>query len=163
MGHLDALNTANQARTTGDIRVLNRIANAYGLQTGSSPLAVYKTIVNRVAPEITRAYVGGGGALTDRIGDATDFDPSLSPDQVKNNIATSVHLLGSKIKSSQAQYDRGTYGRGKQKLIQPENEEIMKRLGGGGTPTISNRADYDKLPSGAQFIDAGDGKLKTKR
>jgi hypothetical protein len=45
--------------------------------------------------------------------------------------------------------------------------ESMREGGGaptaGGAPKISTKEEYDKLPSGAQYVDSEDGKTYTKR
>lgn len=128
LGHLNVLNQAADALKNSDIQALNRIANFFGAQTGSTPITVYNTIVHRLAPEVTKAYVAGGGSAGERGANESDFDAKLGPDQIKQNIGISALLAASKIKNNQMQYDRGTYGRGKQQLLSPESDSVRQQL-----------------------------------
>jgi hypothetical protein len=110
------------------VQVLNKLANAIGAQTGSTPQTVYQTIVHRLGPEVTKAYLASGGSVGERGTNEEDFSPNLSPDQIKQNIGISAYLADSKIKANQDQYNRGTYGRGKQKLISDDAEAARQAL-----------------------------------
>jgi hypothetical protein len=108
--------------------------------------------VHRLGPEITKAYVGAGGSLTDRGANESDFDPNLGYNQLHANVRISARLADSKIKALQDQYQRGTYGRGQQKLISDEAEAVRKRLaaaGGAGSaagPGRGGQSGGDQLP-----------------
>jgi hypothetical protein len=130
MGHLSVLNDASEALRNNNVQVLNRLANAIGVQFGRDPVTTYKTIVHRIGPEVTKAYIASGGSMGERGTNEEDFDPKLSPDQIKNNIGISAVLADSKIKALQDQYQRGTYGRGQQKLISEEANAARQRLAG---------------------------------
>lgn len=141
MGHLSVLDTAANALKNNDINALNHIANSFGAATGNSAPTVYKTIVHRIGPEISKAYVGAGGTGAERGTNEEDFDVNLGPDQIKNNIAISAKLADSKIKALQDQYQRGTYGRGQQKLISDEAEATRQRLATSGQQYQQVRKD----------------------
>ena len=130
MGHLSILDQAAAALKNGDIQGINKIANFIGAQTGSTAQTTYDTIVHRLGPEVTKAYVASGGSVGERGTNEADFSRNLGPDQIKANIGVSAQLADSKIKALQAQYDRGTYGRGGQKLISDEAEQARQRLAG---------------------------------
>ena len=138
-GHLDLLADAAKALQNGDVQLLNRVANVLGVQTGQDKVTTYKTIVHRVAPEITQAYVGAGGSLQDRIQNESDFDPALGGKQITSNIRATAQLLDSKLKQQQRAYDQGTYGQGKLQVFDPANEPIRQRLTtlGQQRPTIT--------------------------
>ena len=167
MGHLDVLDRAAEALKNGNIQLLNRIANGIGVQAGKSAKTVYDTIVHRVGPEVTTAYLSAGGTEGERGTNEEDFSSKQSPEQIHANIAVSAQLAESKIKALQDQYNRGTYGRGSQKLISDEAETTRQRLAGNSPvanlPRVNTKEEYDKLPKGAQYIDAQDGKPYTKR
>jgi hypothetical protein len=128
MGHLSVLNTAADALKNGDVQALNKIANWAGAQVGQTPQTTYETIVHRLGPEVTKAYLASGGSVGERGTNEEDFSPKLSPDQIKQNIGVSALLADSKIKALQDQYQRGTYGRGQQKLISDEAEQARQTL-----------------------------------
>ena len=128
MGHLGTLNQAADALNNGDIQILNRIANTIGVQTGSTAKTTYDTILHRLGPEVTKAYVAGGGTSGERGTNEEDFGSSLGGNQIKQNIGISAYLADSLIKANQEQYNRGTYGRGGQKLMSDEAEATRQRL-----------------------------------
>ena len=130
MGHLQVLDTAADALKNNDVQAINRIANFLGAQVGQTPKTTYDTIVHRIGPEVTKAYLASGGSVGERGTNEQDFSSNLGPDQIKQNIGVSALLADSKIKALQDQYQRGTYGRGKQNLITPEAEAARQKLAG---------------------------------
>lgn len=130
IAHMDVLNQAVDALKNGDIKILNQLGNALGVQVGKTPKTTFEAIVHKVGPELASAYLAGGGSVGERGATEKDFDPSLSPEQLKSNIAVSAKLLEGKIKANQEQYQRGTYGRGKQQLLTQEASDALKRLSG---------------------------------
>src|SRR5262249_38388928 len=75
MGHVGVLGDAIDALNNNNVRVLNSIANRLGLETGSDAITTFKTIVHRVGPELTKAYLGAGGSAGERGADEKDFSP----------------------------------------------------------------------------------------
>ena len=130
MGHLTVLKQATALLHNTDLPALNRIANAIGVQAGSDAQTTYDTIVHRLAPEIAKAYVANGGSVGERGTNEEDFRSSLGPTQINSNIGVSAQLFDSKIKQLQDQYNRGTYGQGKQKLISDDAEHARQQLAG---------------------------------
>jgi hypothetical protein len=106
MGHVGVLGDAIAALNNGDVRILNKIANRLGLETGSTPQAVFKTIVHRVGPELSKAYLGAGGSAGERGADEKDFDENLAPQTIKANVGVTAQLLRSKIGSLENQWDQ---------------------------------------------------------
>ena len=127
-GHLQVLKNASDALGGGNIPVLNKIAQSIGVQFGSDAKTTYDAIVHRLAPEVTKAYVAGGGTSGERGTNESDFASSLGQDQRNSNIGISAYLADSLIKANQDQYNRGTYGRGQQKLISDEAEAARQQL-----------------------------------
>lgn len=149
MGHLTVLNKAVDALNNGNVQVLNKLANAYGAQTGNDARTVFDTIVHRLGPEVTKAYLASGGSVGERGTNEEDFSSSLGPKQIKSNIGISALLADSKIKALQDQYSRGTYGKGKQKLISDEAEQARQTLTG-------------QAPAAVQDLPTGKGKVIDK-
>jgi hypothetical protein len=105
MGHVGVLGDSIDALNNGDVRVLNSIANRVGVEIGSTPVTTFNTIVHRVGPELSKAYIGSGGSAGERGADEKDFDPARGPAQIKNNVGITAQLLRSKISSLQNQWD----------------------------------------------------------
>lgn len=148
-GHVGVLAQAAKALDSGDITVLNRIANAYGTATGSDKLSVYKTIVNRLAPEITRAYVGAGGGEGDRASAASDFDPSLGTKRILANLGVTSTLFNSKINALGHQFEKNAPGRKFEGYITPEAQGVFdalrnpqQQVGGQSNPRSSYLAGH---------------------
>lgn len=131
MGHLGVLDQAVAALNNGNVQLLNQAANFLGVQAGQSPVTTFQTIVNRVGPEITSAYITGSGGEIERIANAKDFSPMLSPQQLHNNAAVTVKLLRSKIGALENQY-KNTVGRDdfEQRFITPEAQAALARFAG---------------------------------
>jgi hypothetical protein len=101
LGHAGVLGEAVEALKNGNVTILNNIANRLNVAVGQSPVTTFQTIVNRVGPELTRAYVGTGGEQAEREVNKSDFDSSRSPDQLMDSISATIKLLHSKIRSKE--------------------------------------------------------------
>ena len=105
LGHVGVLADAIKALNNGDTKVLNQIGNAFNLQfSADDNLTKFKTIVNRVGPELSAAYIQGGGGEGERGTTKADFDPSLSPGKLQGNVQITAKLLRSKIGSMENRY-----------------------------------------------------------
>jgi hypothetical protein len=104
LGHVAVLGEAVDALTNGDILALNRLAQKVKVEVGKSPKTTFDAIVNRVGPELTRAYGGTGGEQAEREINKSDFASSRSPQQLKDAIGITVKLLRSKIGSLENQW-----------------------------------------------------------
>ena len=105
-GHLGELNDAIDALNNGNIPILNAIANRVGVELGATPKTTLETIVHRVGPEISKAYLGAGGSAGERGSDEKDFDPAKGNNQLKANAAITAKLLRSKVAGLQNQWDQ---------------------------------------------------------
>lgn len=106
MGHVGVLGDAIDALNNSDVRLLNKVANRLGVEIGNTPVTTFNTIVHRVGPELSKAYIGAGGSAGERGADEKDFDPNLGPSQLKTNVAVTAQLLRSKISSLENQWDQ---------------------------------------------------------
>lgn len=131
-GHVSVLADAANALQLGDLPTLNKLANALGYQTGSQPLAVYKTIVHRLGPEITKAYVGTGGTLGDRGSSESDFDPALGPKAILSNLGMTAYLFDSKKNALKTQYEKNVPGKNFEGFISPDAQATFDRFKVGG-------------------------------
>jgi hypothetical protein len=152
MGHVGVLGDALKALDNGDVKVINSIANKLGVQVGQTPAATVNLIVHRVGPELTSAYVQGGGGEADRGTTASDFDTSLGKDILKTNVGTTAKLLRSKIGSLENQYKQ-TVKRDdfQQRFITPEAQEALDKYSpkSAASSTVSTFAV--KAPNGKTY------------
>ena len=127
-GHVGELYDAIDGLNNGNMAPLNKIANAYNINiAGQTPAAAFRLIVNRVGPEIAKAYIPGGGGEAERFANQQDFDPSLAPQILKNNAAETVKLLQSKIGALGFQYQQAV-GRNdfQQRFITPAAQQAFR-------------------------------------
>ncbi|MDE2096652.1 MAG: hypothetical protein KGL39_05340 [Patescibacteria group bacterium] len=89
-----------------DIKALDKIAAAWGRQTGNPNVTSYDTALQLVGDEMVKAATGTGaaGALGDREEIKKNFDPGLSKDQLKANIDSVRTLVGGAIVSTLNKY-----------------------------------------------------------
>lgn len=131
MGHVGVLSDAIDALQNNNIPALNKVANAVGVQLGKDAVTTFKTIVHRVGPELSKAYIGAGGSAGERGSDEKDFDPNLSPQQLRSNVAITSQLLRSKISSLENQWDQNKAPGMKsfqEQFIMPEAQRNLNRL-----------------------------------
>lgn len=107
LGHANELRDAIDALGNGNmgINTLRQIGNSIGVQVGDDKVTAFNLIVHRLAPEITAAYVQGGGGEGERAAAAEDFNPSLSRQQLLSNWGETVKLLQSKIAQQEQQWN----------------------------------------------------------
>ena len=135
MGHVGVLGDSIAALNNGDVKLLNSIANQLGVQTGSTPVTTFNTVVHRVAPELSKAYIGSGGSAGERGTDEKDFDPSLGTKQLAANVAITSRLLQSKIGSLENQWNQNAAPGMKSfrdQFITPEAQAALNKYSGGG-------------------------------
>ena len=160
-GHLDELDQAVDALNNTRVPVLNALANKLGVAIGDTPQTTFRTIVHRVGPEITGAYVAGGGGETERLADAADFSENNAPDQLHKNVGETVKLLRSKIGALENQY-QNTVGRQdfQQRFITPSAQAAFTRLAGtqGGGANQSGGRQGGPPPGATHIVPGRDGK-----
>jgi hypothetical protein len=135
LGHIGVLGDAIDALNNGNVQILNSLANRIGVQTGDTPVTTFNTIVHRVGPELSKAYIGAGGSAGERGTDEKDFDPSLGAGQLKSNVGISAQLLRSKIGALENQWDQNKSPNMKSfedQFISPEAKKQLDRWAPGG-------------------------------
>lgn len=125
----DAIGNLNNT----DMKVWNRLANAVGVQVGQTPKTTFQAIIHKLGPELAQAYIAGGGGEAERQGILKDFDPSLSPEQLRSNLSTVVNLLRPNIDTLKQQY-ANTVGRNdfEQRFLTPEAQKRLQQFSGQG-------------------------------
>lgn len=157
LGHIGVLSDAIDALNNGNVQVLNSIANKLGAAVGTTPATTLKTIVHRVGPELSAAYIEGGGGEGERGTTAADFDSSLGNDQLKANAAITAKLLRSKIASTEQNYKQ-TMQRDdfQDRFITPEAKATLAKLspqggGAGDGQTVGHKVGDVIVQNGRSF------------
>lgn len=120
-GTLNAINTARghteqgiaavDALNNGDIPALNRIAQFYHVQTGSSAPLVFNSIKNALEGEISKSLTGAGATVSEIAKVGQDFSNAGSPQQLKDVFAAYGHLLDTKKGNLADQFKQGMQGK----------------------------------------------------
>jgi hypothetical protein len=105
LGHLGELKDAADAVSQNNIPLLHSLASKVGAAVGQDATSTYKLILHRVSPELTAAYVQGGGGEGERGANEGDFDLSKGASQINSNLSESAKLLRSKISSQENQWN----------------------------------------------------------
>lgn len=180
IGHLDALDQAVDGLGNGAFPSLNAAKNAAAGITGNTAqqtaIANFQTARNAVKEELTRAFKGSGGSLTEVEGWDKELDAAASPEALHAVVKKAVDLLGSRLDAVGDQYNKGMGTTADPvTLLNPKAQKIWARLSGGtpaapaaggtanpaaapapsGTPLAApkTQADYDALPSGTRYTD----------
>lgn len=157
LGHVGVLSDAIDGLKNNDTRTLNVIGNRLGVEFGTKTgdaASMFKAIIHKVGPELTAAYVQGGGGEGERGTNAADFDENLAPSILHGNAAITTQLLRSKIGSIENQYQNTMLRNDfQQRFITPEARRTLQKLspqgGGGGA-------------AGGHVIQIGDKQYKYK-
>lgn len=129
-GHMGMLVQAVDALGNGNVQALNKLAQYYKIQTGQTPIVTFNAIAHRIAPEIVTAYRATGGTEADIAEVEKDFNSSSSPQQLKEAIAKTAHLLNGKMMALQNAWDT-TMGPTKagQDFYSPNTHDVLKYIG----------------------------------
>lgn len=131
LSHAGVLSDAIDGLQNNDVKVLNKIAQKFGLETGDSPASTFRLIVHKLAPELAQAYIAGGGGEGERGQIQTDYDPALGSKILHNNLAATVNLLRPNIDALANQYKQAI-GRDdfQQRFIGKEAQGALAKFAG---------------------------------
>lgn len=162
LDHLDVLDQAAAELKNGNVQGLNRLAQTLAEQTGSSVPTNFESVKGIVADEVTKAVLGGPGGVGDREKAQKIFDKVKSPDQLAGAIKEIKALMKGQLRGLQRQYEQSTGMKDFDRFLSPSARGLDEGGAGGGAPKkIASKAEYDALPSGAEFI-APDGSRRRK-
>ena len=136
LGHLNELEEARKALSSKDLPLLHSIASKVGAAFGNDAPTTYQMILHRVGPEMTAAYVKGGGGEGERGANTADFDLTKGDKQIASNIRESANLLNSKLASQRNNWEN-TFKPSKDsdhfdaRFITPDAKAILNTLSGG--------------------------------
>jgi len=151
LGHLGDLSIAAKTLDGSNLPLLHSLQAKYGLATGSDAASTYQMILHRVGPELTSAYIAGGGTAGDRGSNEADLDVSKGQQQINSNIAESAKLLNSKLDSKRQAWntqfkptrDADQFNN---RFITPAAQQVLS--------TLSSQAPTQQTPPSAGGISA---------
>lgn len=155
IGHLATLRKAARGLNNRSLRGWNKIANLVATESGDPAVRNFQIARQAVASELTRAFRGTGGSLTE----VKDWEAAISdadsPAQLEKAIGQATELLVSRLEAMQSQYQQGM-GRSADAMqfLTPKNRETLDSLlvGGGVTEPGSETADVFQGPSKGNVI-----------
>lgn len=162
LDHLDVLDQAAVELKNGNVQALNKLAQTLSEQTGSPVPTNFESIKGIVADEVTKAVLGGPGGVSDRDKAQKIFDKVKSPAQLAGAIKEIKALMKGQLHGLQRQYKESTGRDDFDRFLSPSARGLEGNGGAAGAPKkIASKAEYDALPSGAEFI-APDGSRRRK-
>lgn len=110
-GHIHQLFDAADALDNGNLPALNKIANTFGVQTGSSAPLVFQSIKTALTGELGKAFTGAGATVSEQAELAKSINDASSPKQIKDVATTFNHLMDTKRAALQQQVQQGQQGK----------------------------------------------------
>lgn len=171
--HLDTLANLADALNNGNTQLINKFGNAVASQTGNSAPTNFDAAKKIVADEIVKAIVGSGGGVADREEASRVISAANSPEQLKGVIGTYKELMAGQLHGLNDQYTATTGRNDFEKYLSPQARTYVSSkkpqsnsTDSGAKPSrmatpIKTADDYNKLPSGAMYIDP-QGKTRQK-
>jgi hypothetical protein len=163
IGHLSQLSDAADALHNRDMQTYNSIVNGLMTEFGWTGATDYNTILNRVAPEITRVWRGTGGNESDIQRDIDTMKSSRAGSQIHGAIAELGGMLESQLDSTRERYRQGM-GTADIEVLRPDSRETLtkleKRAGKAPSSTAASvapmRRPIPSIPGGvAESTDGG--------
>lgn len=165
--HLGTLRNLALAMQNGNIQLFNRVAQEWARQTGSQVPTNLRSASQIVGTELIKALgVTGAGTESERKHVGEIISTASSPDQILGAIDTTIRpLMAGQLKGLRRQFTTST-GLPESKFNELMPAEAMQFLDPkpteGAAKSISTKAEYDALPSGANYVNAKDGKTYRK-
>ena len=176
IGHLGQLSNAVKELNNGNFTPWNAFANYLSQKAGKPAVTNFDTTKQAVANEMMRVFRQAGASDAEIQEWAKPISSSNSPDQLNGAIRTAANLLQSRIEALNNTYNRGMGTANVDTLsafISPHARQVLDSLKNAGEkdhaiphpvtqpPQINSDAEYEALPSGAEFI-APDGSHRRK-
>lgn len=129
IGHLVTLQQAAKELDNSDFKLWNTVGNWAATQTGDPRVKKFEIARQAVASELTRAFRGTGGSLTEVKDWENSLDTSGSPEQLNAATTMGTELLLSRLESMNDNYTRGM-GRSSDvmQLLSPHNVAKLEAL-----------------------------------
>ena len=141
INHLGTLKDLTVALQNGDIKQINRAAQAFAEQTGETPPTNFDAAKKIVGDEISKAIIGAKGSLGDREATAASISRMNAPQQLSGVIDTYLKLMGGQLSGLRQQYESGTMKKDfNERFLTKEGLNAVK----GGIPEFATEADAVK-------------------
>lgn len=146
ISHLNTLEGLAGALGNGDAPAINKVANAWKEQTGSTAPTNFDTAKQIVGDEIIKAVVGAQGALGDRDKAQAVLDKAKTFDQLKGVIHTYKLLMNGQLGGLKNQYEVGT---GRDDFLSRLPKEARDSFANEGAAPSTKTVSMDTLKAAA--------------
>lgn len=127
IGHLGQLSDLADALNNGNVEKINAARNWLKTQFGYTGPTDFDTVLNRVAPEITRVWRGTGGNEADITRDIETMKNSRAPQIIHGAIAQLGGMLESQLDSTKERYRQGM-GTADIEVLRPDSRQTLTTL-----------------------------------
>lgn len=169
--HLETLRKLGDALKNGNVETFNAVAQTWAQETGNPAPTNWDSAMRIVGGEVVKSVVPGGGGVSERA--AAEFKRKLTPAQISGAVDTVEELMRGQATSARTQYTQTTKRDAEEfykRFDPPAQKVLFGRSSGGKTSksevkAVSSKAEYDRLPKGAQYSKPGDppGSYRTKQ
>jgi hypothetical protein len=132
--HLGTMQEASEALAGHDVQRLNRLQNAIATELGYEGPVDFNFVKSVVGSEVSKAIIGGVGALADREELRVNLDDANSPEQLLGVIRFAKKLMAGQLSGYRLQAKN--FGMSAEEFDKHLSEGAKRELGGGssGTP-----------------------------
>lgn len=170
ISHLNTADDLIDALANGDTVAINRLSQLWKQQTGSAAPTNLATARAILRGEVVKSISGAGGGVEDRQSALAGLADGASAEQMHGAVQVAQRLMGGQLGGLKRQFEHSTGRNDFESMLSPDalpflatpeakgNENQTPK---GGFPTIKSDAEYNALPSGADFLDPnGDHRVK---
>ena len=111
----------------GDIRAFNHLAQEYAAQTGQTAPTDFDGVKLLVGDELSKAILGGAGALGDREEIQKSLSRVSSPDQLYSLVSKYTRLASGQLRGLEKQYQSSTGRDDFRKKLEPRTLEVFDK------------------------------------
>lgn len=166
--HLGRLSETAEALQNGSLVPGNELYNWARDKFGSEKVTNFGLLKDAVAGEMAAALKGNATDIEiEKMGKS--IRGANSPAQMRGVVSEGMAILNDKATTYNERYHAQMPDDPWSPILPSAKAQLEKHgvgkkpAAGGDTPQINTKAEYDKLPSGAKYVDAQDGKTYTKR
>ena len=132
--HIEAMAEAAYALKTGNVQILNKLANEYKTQTGKDAVPVFESVSNAIASEIAsllKSSVGRASATDPEIANVLKtISPNMSPEQIQGVVKEYLRIMKPRFEELERNYANGTGNPDfKKRYVSPKVNQVFSSYG----------------------------------